>query len=138
MGVSEVIVARMTRWQLIFEDFYRRGDQAKGSIWLARGAPKRWFSKGSSGFSVANAPTRVGKVSYNVTVGEDGSATFSVTPPSGAASKVRWQLRWPYAFDHVDCVGCAVQEIADNGVVSVYSNNPEFRATARLTAEMWV
>jgi hypothetical protein len=137
--VSQVIVARMTRWQLVFEDFYRLGAQTMGSIWLARGAPKRWFSKGSSGFAVTNAPTRVGKVSYKVTVGEQGSATFSVTSTSGTASKVRWQLRWPYAFDHVDCVGCVVQEIAENGVVSVLSNSQaSFQATATIGAEVWV
>jgi len=137
--VSQVIVARMTRWQLVFEDFYRQATQSKGSVWLARGAPKRWFSKGSSGFSVLNAPTRVGKLSYSVAVGEDGSATFSVKPPSGAASQVRWQLRWPYTFDHVDCDGCIVEEIADNGVVSVLQNSDVgFQATARMTAEAWI
>jgi hypothetical protein len=137
--VSQIIVSRMTRWQLVFEDFYRQAADSKGSIWLARAAPKRWFGKGSSGFSVSNAPTRVGKLSYSVAVGEDGSATFAVTPPSGAASQVRWQLRWPYAFDHVDCDGCTVEEIADNGVVSLLQkSDAEFKATARMTADMWI
>jgi len=137
--VSQIIVARMTRWQLVFEDFYRQSEQSTGSIWLARAAPKRWFIKGSGGFSVVNAPTRFGKLSYKVAVGEDGSATFSVTPPSGAAPQTLWQLRWPYAFDHVDCDGCTVQEIAENGVVSVLQDSDTaFTATAKMTAEMWI
>ena len=45
--VSNIIVARMTRWQLVMED--------AGAIWLGRGAPQRWFTPGVGGFNVTAA-----------------------------------------------------------------------------------
>jgi hypothetical protein len=72
--VSNILVARMTRWQLVFEDYYRATNPsaapgAKPVIWLAKGAPKRWFSSASGGLSVSNVPTRTGRVSFAVKVG---------------------------------------------------------------------
>jgi hypothetical protein len=45
--VSNIIVAHMTRWQLVMED--------GGVIWLGRGAPRRWFVPGVGGFNVTSA-----------------------------------------------------------------------------------
>ena len=74
--VSEILVARMTRWQLVLEDAYRSWIEGRlPAIHLGRGAPKRWFGLGKPakatgpGFAVANAPTSFGgRISYRVTV----------------------------------------------------------------------
>merc|ERR1711971_1524433 len=106
---------------------------SKGSIWLARGAPKRWFAKNSNGFSVSNVPSRVGKISYNVTLGGDGSATFEVAVPA-ASSDVQWKLRWPYDFENVMCDACTVAEMAVNGIAVIQAApGTTFKATAQIT-----
>lgn len=46
---TAVEVARLTRWQLVFEPF--RSDNGYRQVWLARGAPRRWFRE-PSGFGV--------------------------------------------------------------------------------------
>ena len=61
------------------------GRVAKPTIWLARGAPKRWFAPTSRALNVTNVPTRTGRVSFSVKVAKAGEATFSVS----AAGAVR-------------------------------------------------
>jgi len=126
--VSQVIVARMTRWQLVFEDFYRYRTR---SIWLARGAPKRWFQPGA-GFSVANVSTRIGLISFTVSIPSKGSASFSVEVPS---QDILWKLRWPgrlVGTPHGDA-GCKVRAVDTNtGIVTVVviAGKPNFHITA--------
>ena len=82
--VSNIIVAHMTRWQLVMED--------DGAIWLGRGAPQRWFKPGVGGFNVTAAPTSVGKIDFKMHASAAGSATYSVTVErggGGAHSHVR-------------------------------------------------
>ena len=59
-------MAMMTRWQLLYED----PDEAV--LWLAKGAPRRWFAPGAPNhdgtgssllFSITRAPTRMGLLS---------------------------------------------------------------------------
>merc|ERR1712232_1474331 len=100
--VTEVLAARLTRWQLVLEDFYRMS--APGAIWLAKGAPKRWFRPGQR-FSVKNAPTRFGRMSYEVSTGE-----YRVTAPKAAPAGLKWKLRWATEVDNVHCDGCRVLE----------------------------
>ena len=82
--VTEVLVARLTRIQLIMEDFYRDGGgRFGGGIHLARGAPRRWFYSPGTTWSVKAAPTRLGRISYNVTIAPQGeSASFDISTPS--------------------------------------------------------
>merc|ERR1712137_18725 len=137
--VSQVLVARLTRWQLVFEDFYRStGITSPGSIWLARAAPKRWFVPGSQGFSVGNAPTRFGRVSFRMEVTQQGT-TYFVTPPLGTPSDLRWKLRWPVPIESVLCQQCAVLEDAD-GIVTVVASHPAspFSVTANSSAVSWI
>merc|ERR1712070_868994 len=85
--VTEVLAARLTRWQLVLEDFYR--SPATSSIWLARGAPKRWFQFGQ-GFSVQKAPTRFGRLSFTVS-SDKSSLTYRITAPQAAPPKLQWK-----------------------------------------------
>ena len=52
--VTQILTARLTRWQLVFEDLSR-------NIWFAKAAPDRWYEHG---FGVSRAPTLCGNVSY--------------------------------------------------------------------------
>merc|ERR1712224_569417 len=105
-------------WQLVFDDAYRSGDQG-AAVWLARGAPRRWFRTGN-GFNVTAAPTRYGRVSYTVTPQTNNTATFMVVPPS-ASHGVVWKLRWPGKLTAaVQCKGCTVAAVANNdGIAAV-------------------
>ena len=101
--VSQILIARLTRWQLVFDDAYRSGgssssDNTAASVWLARGAPRRWYLKNAGGFGVENAPTYHGAVSFTVTPDQQvpNKATFELVPPTAAVSNgIVFRLRWP-------------------------------------------
>lgn len=126
--VSNILVSRMTRWQLIMED--------ASMIWLGRGAPRRWF-RATEGFNVTNAPSSAGPVSYRVSVHADStniatrahsSATYSVSMAEGGPA-VPFVLRWPGPIDEAgvvcsggDCQVTAVDEAL--GLVQVRAVSP--------------
>jgi hypothetical protein len=56
-----MLTAISTRWQLVLE----RYDET--TLYLSKGAPRRWYIPSSGGFSVTNAATRFGQVSFNIT-----------------------------------------------------------------------
>merc|ERR1719436_2372149 len=118
----------MTRWQLVFEDFYRPTHESDAtqnpSIWLARAAPKRWFASGT-GFNVTNAPTRFGRVSYEVRL-TDSRAEYHVTPPTSAPNSLEWKLRWPFGISDVACEGCVVAQVEAHGIAIVTSTDSGF------------
>merc|ERR1712203_1148293 len=101
-----------------------------GAIWLGRGAPKRWFRTGG-GFQVSNAPTRYGRLSYQVVV-TDATVSYHVTVPNGAGSNSLWKLRWPLGASDIECKGCKVAEVAPNGIATIIaaSAGAVFTATA--------
>lgn len=138
--VSQVIIARMTRWQLVFEDFYRpeHQDTMQGAIWLARAAPKRWFNTGS-GFNVTNAPTRFGRLSYQLVL-SDSHVAYHVSPPASTPRDVQWKLRWPFPIGQVDCTGCTVVQTEADGLATVLSRDSgHFVAqVSRNTLNVWV
>jgi len=80
---SVMLPAIATRWQLVLERY------DENTLYLARGAPRRWFAPGTGGFSVSNAATRFGLVALAVTNaavaagGEDATATASFTSWTG-------------------------------------------------------
>merc|ERR1712232_76371 len=132
--VTEVLAARLTRWQLVLEDFYR-SSATSGIIWLARGAPKRWFQSGQ-GFSVEKAPTRFGRLSFTVSSDKSG-LTYRVTAPDGAPTKLRWNLQWPAESEDVSCSGCTIVEKSD-GIISVVANDGVFTVGhASDASEVW-
>jgi len=122
-------MARLTRWQLVFEDFYRpSADQ--GAIWLARAAPKRWFTKGSS-FEVERAPTRYGRLSFNVSTSATGLVAYSVQVPASTPGELHFVLRWPYPIQQVHCDVCSVLDVDSSGAARVASTGGSvFKATA--------
>ena len=162
--VSAVLVARLTRWQLVLDEPFRgsmvlgapRADPAR--VWLARGAPKRWFKDG--GFSVNAAPCLAGDVSYvvsaqseadvpgggasatfvyNVTVDAPSEATMAALPAATLVGvrDLIWTLRWPAALvqsaDNAPLcdAGCTVAAVdLAGGFVSVRMTAASARPTA--------
>jgi len=129
--VTEVLAARLTRWQLVLEDFYR--PQVNSAIWLARGAPQRWFQDGKK-FSVTHAPTRFGRMSFEV---QDG--VYRVTPPRAAPDGLHWKLRWPVEVGTATCEGCTLVETSEGGIVTVVANAKVFTVSVEpVKGEVWV
>jgi hypothetical protein len=140
--VSNILVARMTRWQLVFEDYYRATNPAavsgaKPLIWLARGAPKRWFTPASGGLNVSNVPTRTGRVTFATKCAKAGEAVFdvSVVQTRGASTApVIWNLRVPGKLQGTpQCVsGCKVVATSQaDGVVAVEETSSKGNSAAR-------
>ena len=86
-GIDECIPSIMlpaiaTRWQIVLE----RYDEE--TLFLTRGAPRRWFAPATGGFAISGAATRFGGVSVRVinaavSGGEDASASVSFTSWAG-------------------------------------------------------
>lgn len=57
---SIMLSASMTRWMLVLET------PDEDTLYLAKGAPRRWFAPASSGFAIADALTRFGAVDVAV------------------------------------------------------------------------
>jgi len=74
---SIMLAASATRWALVLET------PDDGTLWLAKGAPRRWFAPDGGGFGVAGALTRFGAVDLAVSSaraaggGERASATVA-------------------------------------------------------------
>jgi hypothetical protein len=135
--VSEVLVARLTRWQVVFEDWER-------GVWLARGAPRRWWLQPSAAaplFSIEDAPTSVGRVSFSVTALSDVGFTYAVNITSHAHARasqplsfsdVPWMLTFPSTLNgkvlSASCVsGCNVVAMdSANGMVRVKATAAQF------------
>jgi hypothetical protein len=77
---SLILSTLITRWALIFEW------KDENKIWLARGAPRRWYNKSEDGFSINNMPTRFGSFSFNTStslVGVSITRLVFIPPPFG-------------------------------------------------------
>jgi hypothetical protein len=82
---SVMLPAIATRWQLVLERY------DEDVLYLARGAPRRWFAPADGGFAVRGAATRFGSVSLAVAnaaaagggAGEDSSASGSFSSWTG-------------------------------------------------------
>ena len=126
--VSNILMARMTAWQMVLED--------DGAIWLGRGAPKRWFRGPDAGFNVSSAPTSVGRVSFAVRAKAAGHATYTVQLLADckrgcSADKAIWNLRWPGKIGQAGCEGCEVVATdAQTGIVSVRATRSTFSVDA--------
>jgi hypothetical protein len=60
-------------------------DEAKGTLWLLRGCPRRWFAPGKS-VTVSDAPTVFGKMALHTTC-TDRAITIDIDPPADPAMK---------------------------------------------------
>ena len=65
--VSSVASAFWIRWMLVSED------RDSSVVYVARGAPRRWYSQTAEPFGIASAPTRFGVVTYEIQAQDDGS-----------------------------------------------------------------
>ena len=83
----------------------------------------------------ADAPTRIGRISFNVSVAAaGGSAAYSVAVGEGAgAQSTVWKLRWPAPLESTPraLAGCTVEAFdAGTGIASVRANANTFRVEA--------
>lgn len=128
--VPAIEVARLTRWQLLFEPY--RHDNGLQQVWLGRGAPTRWFRSeegfGASGFTLSGAGG--GRLSFDVsTAPASQTATYTVKVVGVGGTILqpgRFVLRWPGALQegsmgaNVNVTGCTVvQTEQGNGLVVV-------------------
>jgi hypothetical protein len=60
-------------------------DEAKGTLWLLRGCPRRWFAPGKS-IDVSDAPTVFGKTALHTTC-TDRAITIEIDSPKDSALK---------------------------------------------------
>jgi hypothetical protein len=60
-------------------------DEAKGTLWLLRGCPRRWFAAGKS-VEVRDAPTVFGKIAFKTTC-TDRTTTLDIDAPTDPALK---------------------------------------------------
>ena len=125
--VTAVEVARLTRWQLVFEP-HRNSNDGRGQIWLARAAPIRWFQDpagfGASGFRLQSAEGGA-IISFNVTTEPSAQkAAYSVVVTAGRPDigTPRFVLRWPGPLqgEVTGVTGCTVVSAEpENGLVVV-------------------
>ena len=79
---SLTFTALVTRWACVFE--WRAWPPAgPTTVWLARGAPRRWFDAAAGGFAALRVPTCVGTVSFSAatTAAGAGACNVTVVPP---------------------------------------------------------
>ena len=60
-------------------------DEAKGTLWLLRGCPRRWFAPGKS-IDIGDAPTVFGKTALRTTC-SDHAIAIDIDPPANPAMK---------------------------------------------------
>ena len=70
--VSGIASAYWTRWMLVSES------PDTGVVFVARGAPRRWYAQTSESFGITQAPTRFGEITFTMQANADGSVHGSV------------------------------------------------------------
>jgi hypothetical protein len=126
---AQLVAPLMTRWLLVFEE------PDSNTLWLGKAIPRRWLEDGNV-TSVADAPTRWGRVSFSI---ESHARTGTITaqlqlPKAGARAQIKLRLRAPG--------GVRMSSVTLNGKVwprfdpadEVVSLPPEIGGTVRLVA----
>jgi hypothetical protein len=87
---AQVVVPLLLRWMLVFED------PASNTLWLAKGTPRAWLADGQR-IAVQGAPTRLGKVGYEIhsRLAQNQVETTLQLPAAGVAVPVKLRLRVP-------------------------------------------
>lgn len=118
--VSSMPPAMWIRWMLVQED------RDLSRVYLARGAPKRWFMQNQP-FGIQSAPTRFGVVSYTLTAmegGIDGSITLAPHPGSQGFQDVLYAMRLMSPTDNSGGkLGTVEITSGDATVVMLHTNN---------------
>jgi hypothetical protein len=98
---AQVTIPTVTKWMLVFED------PLSSTLWLAKATPRAWLEN-SKRISVKNAPTRWGRVSYEILSQlDEGIVRAKISFPKGlaAAAKLRLRLPKPHAIKSVQVDG---------------------------------
>jgi hypothetical protein len=86
---AQVTIPTLTKWMLVFEE----PDDAV--VWLARATPREWLEQGKK-IAVTSAPTRFGKVSYELRSNvENGKVSAVIHVPEGSAATIKLRSRVP-------------------------------------------
>lgn len=70
--VSGVASSYWIRWMLVSDD------RDHSVVYIAKGAPRRWYNQTAEPFGIEDAPTRFGTITYMMQVQSDGSVRGSV------------------------------------------------------------
>jgi hypothetical protein len=86
---AQLVVSLMTRWLLVFED------PQSETLWLGKAVPRKWLEDGKN-MSVAQAPTRWGRVGYSIASHlTQGNIVATVELPATFAATTKVRLRAP-------------------------------------------
>lgn len=86
---SQLTIPVLTKWMLAFED------PDEPVLWLARATPRAWLEQGEK-IAVTAAPTRFGKVSYEIQSAiSQGQINATIDLPEGYDATTKLRLRAP-------------------------------------------
>jgi hypothetical protein len=86
---AQVTIPTLTKWMLVFEG----PDDAV--VWLARATPREWLAQGKK-IGVTDAPTRFGKISYELRSDvEKNKVSAVIHAPDGLAATIKLRCRTP-------------------------------------------
>ncbi len=87
---AQLVPPLMWKWLLVFEE------PDADTLWIARGTPRDWLEDGKT-VSVANAPTRWGRIGFSLRsrIAEGAVDAALQLPTSGIAAELRLRLRMP-------------------------------------------
>jgi hypothetical protein len=125
---TQVTIPIFTKWLTVFED----PDQAV--LWLAKATPRAWLAQGEK-IEISNAPTRFGKVGYELQSDIDhGTVSAVLRLPEGynAATKLRLRVPGEKRIRSVTVNGAPWSDYsAETETISI---PPRFKGTVKVEA----
>lgn len=90
---AQLTIPAVTKWMLVFED------PLSPTLWLAKATPRAWLESGNR-ISVKNAPTKWGKVSYEIMSQLDVEKVQAMVylPTKGLEASLKIRLRAPRTY----------------------------------------
>jgi hypothetical protein len=86
---AQVTIPTLTKWMLVFEE------PDNSVLWLARATPREWLEQGKK-IAVTAAPTRFGKVSYELRSDvEKNKVSAVIHAPDDSAATIKLRCRVP-------------------------------------------
>lgn len=88
---AQVTIPTLTKWMLVFEE------PDDSVVWLARATPRTWLEQGKK-IAVTSAPTRFGKISYELRSNvEKDRISAVIHAPEDSAATIKLRCRTPGA-----------------------------------------
>jgi hypothetical protein len=88
---AQVTIPTLTKWMLVFEE------PDDSVVWLARATPRTWLEQGKK-IAVTSAPTRFGKISYELRSNvEKDKISAVIHAPKDSAATIKLRCRIPGA-----------------------------------------